>query len=309
MYGSFQGNRFSGGIRNGIKTSFLKGSTLTRLLYINIGIFLGIKILNVLLVLFGFKEGSEHFLLEYLGVPADPAELLYRPWTLFTYMFTHFEFLHLLFNMLWLYWFGSFFLNHFSQRDLTGVYLLGGLCGALLYIASYNIFPAFEDSRYQSWAVGASASVMAVVFAVCLYLPQHRIYVFLIGPVRLIYLALFTVVVDLLSIPSSNAGGHIAHLGGALFGYLFVAGMRRGCNITKGFVGFTESFGRLFSGKKQKSRQTIHKKKTTEMNDREYNEYKKHKNERINQILDKISRSGYDSLTREEKEILFKSDK
>ncbi|MDR1755873.1 MAG: rhomboid family intramembrane serine protease [Culturomica sp.] len=293
-------------IGQGIKASFLKGSTLTRLVYLNIGVFLCIQIVRVVLVLFGFTGGVEQLLPEYMGVPADPAELLYRPWTLFTYMFTHFGFLHLLFNMLWLYWFGTLFLNHFSQRELTGVYLLGGLCGALLYVTAYNVFPAFEAYRYQSWAIGASASVMAVVFAVCLYLPQYRIDVFLIGQVRLIYLALFTVAIDLLGIPSSNAGGHIAHLGGALFGCFFVIGVRRNRNITKRFVDFVEKTGRLFS--RNRRVKPIPKRNVSEMSDREYNSYKKHKSDQVNRILDKISRSGYDSLTREEKEILFKSD-
>ena len=132
--------------------------------------------------------------------------------------------------MLWLYWFGSFFLNYFTERKLTGVYLLGGLFGGLLYIAAYNIFPYFSEPqispfphpalRLTSWAIGSSASVMAIVFAVCTYLPQHKVYIFLLGPVKLVYLALFTALIDIMSISSGNAGGHIAHLGGALFGWI-----------------------------------------------------------------------------------------
>lgn len=245
-------------------------------------------------------------ILPYLGVPALPERLLYTPWTIITYMFTQFGFLHLLFNMLWLYWFGSIFMNTFSGSKLTGVYILGGISGAIVYIAAYALFPAFELERYQSWAIGASASVMAIVFAVCTYLPNHKIYVFLIGPVKLIHLALFTAIIDLLSIPSGNAGGHIAHLGGAMFGYLFTLSFRRNFDLTGGLSSMLNkiSNSRLFKRKKMKVK---YKKKVSDMTDVEYNEFKKRKDERINNILDKISKHGYESLTKEEKEILFKS--
>ena len=303
-YGEYQGN-YSENIRKGFKNSFLKGSALTRLIYINIGVFLLLKIAYVVMALAGQGEHFYPILLEWVGVPADPEYLLYRPWTLVTYMFTQFEFLHLLFNMLWLYWFGSFFLNYFSERKLTGVYLLGGLAGAALYVLAYNIFPVFALTRLSSWAIGASASVMAIVFAVCTYLPQHKVYIFLIGPVKLIYLAIFTAFIDVISIPSGNAGGHIAHLGGALFGYLFILAVRKNKDITHGFTSLGLAIGKLFS--KRKKMKVKYRKNVSEMNDREYNEYKKQYDDRINQILDKISRSGYESLTREEKEILFKS--
>lgn len=305
-YGNEQSSNFSGSIWNGIKVSFRKGSSLTRIIYINIGVFLALKIVNVILVLAGTGEGFYDTLLEYTGVPADPEYLLYRPWTIFTYMFTQFEFLHLLFNMLWLYWFGSFFLNYFSGKKLTGVYLLGGLAGALLYIAAYNIFPLFAFTRLSSWAIGASASVMAVVFAVCTYIPQHKVYIFLIGPVKLIHLAIFTAVIDIISIPSGNAGGHIAHLGGALFGYLFICGVKKNFDVTDRFTSFFEKTGKLFAKDKRKMK-VKYRKNVADMNDREYNEYKKNRDEQTNRILDKISHSGYESLTREEKEILFKS--
>lgn len=305
MYYGGYNNNVSEGIWNGIKNSFRKGTALTRLIYINIGIFLALRILAVALTLGGYGAQSENMLLEWLGVPASMENLLSRPWTLFTYMFTQFDFFHLLFNMLWLYWFGSFFLNYFPGKKLTGVYLLGGISGAILYIAAYNIFPAFHHQIDKAWAIGASASVMAIVFAVCTYVPQYKIYIFLIGPVKLIYLALFTALIDILSIPSGNAGGHIAHLGGALFGFLFVVAIKNNRDVTYGFVAFFEKFGNLFKSKKKM--RVKYKKNVSDMTDREYNEYKKRYNDKINEILDKISKSGYESLTREEKEILFRA--
>lgn len=307
MYYGNTGPQFSGNLWSGIKQSFRSGSSLTKLIYINIGLFLFIKIVNVLFVLSGQPDTSYSFFLDNLGLPAYWGFLLYKPWTILTYMFTHFSFFHLLFNMLWLYWFGSFFLNHFTRQELTGVYLLGGLSGACVYLLSYNLIPIFEPSLYNTTAIGASASVMAVVFAVCCYLPQQRIYIFLLGSVKLIHLALFTAIIDILSIPSANAGGHIAHLGGAFFGYLFIAGIRHNLNLATGIVSLFQKTGRLFTATPRMH--IKHKKNVSQMNDREYNEYKKQKDERINKILDKISRSGYESLTREEKELLFKSGK
>lgn len=305
VYKTYGGN-FSEGIGKGIKSSFRQGSSLTRLIYINCGIFLLLKIFYVLFLLAGHGQDFYATILEWIGVPADLEYLLYRPWTLFTYMFTQFEFLHLLFNMLWLYWFGSFFLNYFTERQLTGVYILGGLSGAFLYILAYNIFPYFDQiTRLSSWAIGASASVMALVFAVCTYLPQHKVYIFLIGPVKLIYLALFTALIDLLSIQQGNAGGHIAHLGGALFGCLFILGIKKNKDLSLGIIRFFEHFPNLFRSKRKM--RVKYKKSAAQMNDREYNAYKKKQNDKINDILDKISKSGYESLTREEKEILFRS--
>ena len=136
MYNRAYGSNFSGGIWNGIKNSFKQGTALTRLIYINIGVFLIIKILEVFFVLAG-QRGFEQLLLPYVGVPALPERLLYTPWTIITNMFTQFGFLHLLFNMLWLYWFGSIFQNTFSSQKLTGVYLLGGITGAIIYMAAY----------------------------------------------------------------------------------------------------------------------------------------------------------------------------
>ncbi|MEG0795883.1 MAG: rhomboid family intramembrane serine protease [Odoribacter sp.] len=308
MYYKEYGGNYSEGILEGFKNSFRKGSSLTRLIYINCGVFLGLKIVYVLMLLTGVGDSFYPTVLEWIGVPADLEYLLYRPWSLFTYMFTQFEFLHLLFNMLWLYWFGSFFLNHFSEKSLTGVYLLGGLAGALLYVGAYNVFPYFDQlTRLSSWAIGSSASVMAIVFAVCTYLPHQKVYIFLIGPVKLIYLALFTALIDVLSIQSGNAGGHIAHLGGALFGWLFILGIQRNRNITSGVIHLFSKSNRWFSRKR--SMRVKHTKNVSAMNDREYNEYKRNQNDKMNKILDKISQSGYESLSREEKEILFRSGK
>ena len=212
-----------------LKRSFQTGSILKKLIFINVAVFIVIRLLGVLLLLFNLQDFP---LLRYLQLPASPTALLSRPWTLFTYMFTHFELLHILFNMLWLYWFGELFLQFFNERQLGGLYVLGGLAGALLFVVCYNLFPYFREVAAFSFLMGASASVMAIVFAVSFYRKEIEINLLLIGRIKLIYLALFTLVIDLLAMTSDNAGGHIAHIGGALFGIWFASRYAQGKDLT-----------------------------------------------------------------------------
>ncbi len=146
-----------------LKRTFNSGNILAKLIYINVGLFVLIRLTGVILMLFNL---SGFPFLQYLQMPSSPELLLYRPWTIITYMFTHFDFLHILFNMLWLYWFGGLFLTFFSERQLGGLYLLGGIAGAILFLVAYNIFPYFRSVAAYSYLMGASASVMAIVFAV-----------------------------------------------------------------------------------------------------------------------------------------------
>jgi len=291
------------GFADQIRETFKKGSSLIKLIYINAGVFLAIKIIQVLAFLFGFS-GVSSILVHWLSVPAELGTLITRPWTLFTYMFLHEGFFHILFNLLWLYVFGRIFLMYLNEKKLLSVYLVGGLAGAALYIISFNIFPAFQEVVTLSFALGASASVMAIVIAISVYVPNYSINLLLLGPVKLKYIAIFTIVLDVLSIPSSNSGGHIAHLGGALFGYLYISQYRKGKIITKGFDRFMDDLFAMFKPKpKFKVTHKQHKPKT----DIEYNREKSKRQERINKILEKISKKGYESLTKEEKEILFRA--
>ena len=235
-----------------------------------------------------------------MAVPANLQSLMVRPWTIVTYMFYHEDFLHILFNLLWLYWFGQLFLQFFAQRQLTWVYLLGGISGALLYILAFNLLPPFKGYAEVSLALGASASVLAVVIAVATLQPNFTVYLLFLGAVRLKYLALATVVIDIISIPVSNAGGHIAHLGGALFGFLYVAALRSGTDLAKPFY----SISSIRFPKRNRMKVTYRSHNA----DYDYNYRKAQKQKQIDDILDKIARSGYDSLTKEEKDILFKAN-
>jgi membrane associated rhomboid family serine protease len=228
-----------------------------------------------------------------------------RPWTLFTYMFLHKEFFHVLFNMLWLYWFGKIFLMYIDQKKLLGVYLLGGLSGAALYMMAYNFFPAFAQYVPYSIMLGASASVMAVVFAISFYVPDYSINLLFVGPVKLKYIAVFTIVLDFLMIASSNAGGHISHLGGALFGYIFMMQYKKQKDITKWAWGLFYP-DKSSGGKKQYKNPHMHVSYKKPKTDMEYNKQKADERELLDGILDKIAKSGYESLSAKEKEILFK---
>jgi membrane associated rhomboid family serine protease len=239
-----------------------------------------------------------------LALPADLSLLASKPWTLISYMFLHKNFLHILFNMLWLYWFGGIFLQNLDEKKLVGIYLLGGLSGGLLYIATYNIFPVFAGELAISHAMGASASVLAVVIATAVYRPEYHMNLLFIGPVKIIYIALVGFVVTSLFDFSINTGGKIAHIGGALFGYLYILRYRRGKDMTRGINRVLDWIFGLF---KPKSRiKVTHRRYEDDM---DYNRRKKDEQAEIDRILDKIARSGYDSLSSQEKELLFRQSK
>ncbi len=289
------------------RRNFRSQSSLTQLIMINVGVFLFLKILGVFFFLFR-QEQIEQMVLGYLALPADPALIIKRPWTIVSYMFLHYDFLHILFNMLWLYWFGKIFLEYLNPKKLISVYLIGGLTGGLVYVLAFNLFPVFQESVAQSVALGASAAVLAVVMAIAFYVPDYTLNLMFFGPVKLKYIAIVTVVIDILSIKSGNAGGHIAHLGGAFFGFLYATQLRRGNDLSKGFNRLMDSLFSLFKRRpdlKVKYKKPDPRKET----DLEYNARKAAEQKRIDLILDKISRTGYDGLSKEEKEILFKSSK
>lgn len=284
-----------------LKHTFQSGNILAKLIYINVGLFILIRLASVVFMLFNI--GYIPFL-QYLQLPSSPELLFYRPWTVFTYMFTHFDFLHILFNMLWLYWFGGLFLNFFNERQLGGLYLLGGIAGAILFMVAYNIFPYFQTVASSSYLMGASASVMAIVFAVSFYRKELEINLFFIGKIRLIYLAIFTLLIDFLAITSDNAGGHIAHIGGALFGIWFAARIRSGKDLTTPMNRLLDWFVNM--GKRKPKMHVSHKRAES---DYEYNHRKHQEGAEIDIILDKLKRSGYESLSADEKRKLFDASK
>ncbi|MCA1742278.1 MAG: rhomboid family intramembrane serine protease [Bacteroidales bacterium] len=213
-----------------IKNSFKSGTALTRLLYLNVAIFILIKIIEVIGVL-SASPALAPTVISFLSVPASIDALLSKPWTPLTYMFTHQGFIHLLFNMLWLWWFGKIFLSYLDQRKLVSLYIMGGLGGAILYVALFNIFPAFAGMVNVSIALGASASVMALVVATAVYLPEMEMHLLFFGRVKLKHLALVTFFITSVFDFSVNTGGKIAHIGGALMGLAYGYGLKNGKDI------------------------------------------------------------------------------
>jgi hypothetical protein len=220
-------------------------------------------------------------------------------------MFLHEDFLHILFNMLWFYWFGKLFINYIGAKKLIGVYIIGGIFGAIFYVGAFNLFPVFAPIISSAKALGASASVIAIVVAVSFYIPDHKVNLMFIGSVKLKYIALFTIVLDFLSIAGENSGGHIAHLGGAFFGFIYAMQFKSGRNALLWFEKMLAGIGKIFKPKpRMKATYSNTAKGKTDM---DYNYEKAKQQKEIDTILDKIAKSGYESLSKAEKEILFNS--
>ncbi len=286
-----------------IKNNFKRGSVYIQLIYINVGVFLFTALLSVLFTLFNRSIAG---ILLWFELPASLESFIRQPWSLFTYMFMHADFLHILFNMLWLYWFGSIFLQFFTGKHLRGLYVFGGVCGGLLYMLSFNIFPYFQPVLHSSVMVGASASILAIVTAAAYREPNYPIRLLLFGTIRLKYLALVTVLLDLILMTSANSGGHIAHIGGALAGIWFAASLSKGRDITAWINKTLDWLSSLFNSKARADRKRAKMKVNYSRNkDYEYNSKKKSQSDEIDRILDKLKKSGYDSLTAEEKKSLF----
>jgi len=283
---------------------------LSQLILVNVGVWFVLALVQLGGFLFkpmgaGGDQLWLNTVLQWIGVPAAIPNLVQRPWTIITYMFVHEGFWHLFFNMIWLYWFGKIFLEFMPGRNIYTLYFIGGISGALTFILAYNIFPVFQDTIGLSTTIGASASVLAITVATAVLVPDYTVNLLFIGPVKIKYIAIFTLVLDVLMIRSGNAGGHFAHIGGAISGALFILFIRKDVAQRLGLLRLKSFFTDPFR------RKQLHKVHSTgkPLTDDEYNKQKVLKQQKIDHILDKISRSGYSSLSAEEKEILFNSSK
>tara|TARA_B100000768_G_scaffold147045_1_gene140370 strand:- start:527 stop:1111 length:585 start_codon:yes stop_codon:yes gene_type:complete len=191
--------------------------------------------------------------------------------------------------MIWLHFAGKLFLDYFNEKQFFSTYILGGICGGILFILSFNYLPAFEIANQNAKAMGASASVLAIMFAISTHIPNYRIQIPFIGMIKIKYLAIALIILDVISIPKGNAGGHIAHIGGALFGYIYAKQLNKGIDISKNLYQLINIVSLKNIFKKQ-------------------NKTKKNQT-KIDTILEKISKSGYSSLNKQEKEILFNASK
>lgn len=283
-----------------LKKDFKELAIFSKIIYINFGIFLFFSILEVFSFMFQFNLSP---ILDRLYLPAQNSKLLSQPWTFITYMFMHNSFLHLLFNMLWLHFSGNIFLQYLNTKQLLSTYILGGISGGLIFIISYNYIPPLAIHTQSAQTLGASAAVLAVIVAIATYKPNYSVQFPIIGIVKLKHIAIFSIIIDLLSIPNGNSGGHIAHLGGALFGYLYVKQLEKGNDFSIRFSKWLNSLVNLFKPKpKFKS---VNRRKT----DIQFNTEKSAQQIAVDIVLEKISKSGYESLNKKEKETLFSASK
>ncbi|MAD59279.1 MAG: rhomboid family intramembrane serine protease [Flammeovirgaceae bacterium] len=278
-------------IRNAWKK---KDNGLIKIIIINIIVFVSISFIQVILTISGLSSFFT-LLINKLMLPASLGTFILQPWSIISYFFLHMNFMHILWNMLFLYWFGKIINDNIGNNALISLYVLGGVIGGLFYMAIYNIVPYYSERVSDSLMLGASAGVFSVVVGSATLMPNYSFYLLLIGPVRIKYIALFYVLLSFFDVAGSNAGGEIAHLGGAFIGYIFIRQLQNGVNIGEGVINIIN----LFSDRKRR------KKSTNDVNKGSIETSQ----DEVDKILDKISESGYSSLTEKEKERLFNASK
>lgn len=278
---------------------------LMKIIIVNAVVFVALRVA----VIIGFFGGMDDpsTVLRWVEMPSDPVALLHRPWTVVTYMFAQYDVLHILFNMLWLYWFGVIFLSLSTGRRMLALYVYGGLAGAMFYLAAYNALPVFHG--VNGLLVGSSGAVIAVVVATAVMAPDYKMYLMFIGGVSLKWVAAVTIGLDLIGITGSNAGGHIAHLGGAVAGAVYALALRRGVDITTPFCRVADAVVNAFSAMRRPRKPSFHAFRGASSG-QSARRPAPHADSAADQaaldaILDKIKKSGYSSLTTQERKRLF----
>ncbi len=292
-----------------LKFKFQQGNAIIRIIMVNVAVFVVFGIVNTILSLFN-SNAIVVTITEWLILPASFSRFIFQPWSIISYTFFHEGFLHILFNMLWFYWIGQLLQQYLGNPKTYQAYFMGAIVGGLVYMISYHVFPYLIPSLEISTARGASAGVLSVVFATATLLPEYELSLFLIGSVRLKYIALVTLLLDLISIPYDNPGGHIAHIAGAFFGIIYIKLLQNGTDLSTIVTNIINFFVNLFQPKKATPFKKVHvnpKKPVVKTQSKIVTKDKTQ--QQIDEILDKISQSGYDSLTAVEKEFLFKAGK
>ena len=305
------------GFIDNLRSRYAAATVPVRFVMVNVAVFVIVRVVALVCLLFAVDAMPA---IELLEMPSNPVKFLHQPWSVISYMFLHYDVMHILFNMLWLYWFGAMFHQIFGTRRFVGLYFLGGIGGALLYMLAYNVLPLFSST--EGLLLGASASVLAIVAATAVRQPDYKVGLLFFGQISLKWIAIVTIFIDVISIGSSNAGGHIAHLGGALVGAAFALADRRGTDITAWFnraidwiVNLTRRRPRVKVGNFHNSPFTRTKqqprtdKQQYERDNGRRNSMTPAEEAEMDEILKKIKLSGYSSLTAEEKRRLFEVSK
>jgi membrane associated rhomboid family serine protease len=286
-----------------------ENNMVLRMILINAVIYL---LLNFIKIVYYLSNASyaafSKDVMPIVTLPASLHQLANKPWTLLTFMFVHFGFWHIAGNMLWLWWFGGILQDFAGYKKIVPLYLYGGLAGAAFYIFSYNVFPVFHNVLPVAIAFGASASVMAIAFAATVLVPDYRVFPMLRGGIPLWVITIIFVIIDMATIPDGNAGGHIAHLGGAIMGTIFTLQLKKGNDWSEWMSNLFEKFNNLFDPEK-KSEVPIRHRLFYRNDVPPYKKVGDVPEKKIDELLDKINQHGYDSLSQEEKEILIKASR
>jgi membrane associated rhomboid family serine protease len=301
------------GLFDDFRSEFSKpNNTLVQLILVNTVVFLVLLLAKV-----GFTMGGEqdtyYFIRSQLMIPGGIVDFLHKPWTLFTYFFAHDEIFHILYNMLFLYWFGRLIDEYLGNRRLVGLYIMGGLAGGLLYLLMYNTVPYFQNTADSARMLGASAAAFSVAVGAATLLPNYTFHLLFFGPVRIKYIVFFFIVLSIAQSAGANAGGNLAHLGGALMGFTYVKLLQNGTDLGRPIYWVMEGWTNILRPKpaikvsyRQRSSASTQA-NTYASAGSQPSALSTPDQDEVDMILDKISRSGYESLTREEKQKLFRA--
>ncbi len=285
-----------------IKSQFRTGNMITRLIILNIGIW------AVMALIKSFSPSAYVVLLDYTAIPGEPLQLLFRPWTIITHIFIHAGFWHVFWNMMVLYWFGRILGDLIGDRHMLPLYFAGGIIGGLAYFVSYQLMPGYIGA----YALGASAAVMALVLAAGRVAPDYIMHLLIIGAVKLKFIVLALLFFDLLGVMGrDNTGGHIAHMAGMAMGWYFISQLGIAGDITARFTGIFGWVTRLFSGRdnRRPRRESPLKVKYRSEKLNKTPQDNTPTTEKVDQILEKIKKSGFESLSAEERDILARASK
>ena len=295
-------------IINDLKTEYRSGGLTQRLIFWNVGLFIVPLVVFSLLGLAGinvsfldWRQGGG----DWISLSPNAADLLWKPWSLITYAFLHADFMHIFFNMIMLYFSGRIFLTFFTQKQMFGLYILAAIFAGAVFVICYSTIPALMFK--VGGLVGASAAIMAVLIATAVYAPYYQVRLLLLGVVKLWHIAAIYIALDLIYASAGNTGGHISHLAGAFFGFMYVKLLHRGTDLSTGVTKIIDGIADMFKPRKEKPFKKVHR--NTQPVRSSGVKTKDITQKQIDEILDKISKSGYDSLTKEEKDFLFKVGK
>lgn len=303
----------NGGLFEDFKNAWKKpNNAVAQIILINIIVFAFVRLTEVFFVFSGAGNVFS-FLLSKLQLPAEVGAFLLQPWSIVTYFFTHYEFFHILFNMLFLFWFGRIIQEFLNSKRVISLYVLGGLAGGILYMLLYNLMPFYETRVAGSLMLGASAGVFAIVVGAAVFMPNYTFFMLFLGPVKIKYIAIFYVFMSIIGTIGTNAGGEIAHLGGALVGWMFISQLNKGHDMGTWVISFITFIKSMFKPQpkirvthrtgNRRASQKAPKSKATASSSSEPAQAE------IDAILDKISQSGYESLSKDEKQKLFNASK